>query len=100
MTCDRVKAAVGLLSNLRNPEAIMTTCEEIDRLESDADRVLRSALSRLFREESDVKQVIKLRAIYELLELITDRCEDVANIVEGIVLENSYSPYQNGRYGP
>ena len=60
-----------------------------DRLESDADRVLRSALSRLFREESDVKQVIKLRAIYELLELITDRCEDVANIVEGIVLEHS-----------
>jgi predicted phosphate transport protein (TIGR00153 family) len=89
MTCDRVKAAVGLLSNLRNPEAIMKTCEEIDRLESDADRVLRSALSRLFREESDVKQVIKLRAIYELLELITDRCEDVANIVEGIVLEHS-----------
>jgi len=89
MTCDRVKAAVGLLSDLRNPEAIMKTCEEIDRLESDADRVLRSALSRLFREESDVKQLIKLRAIYELLELITDRCEDVANIVEGIVLENS-----------
>ena len=50
MTCDRVKAAVGLLSDLRNPEAIMKTCEEIDRLESDADRVLRSALSRLFRE--------------------------------------------------
>jgi uncharacterized protein Yka (UPF0111/DUF47 family) len=89
MTCDRVKAAVDLLSDLRNPEAIMKTCEEIDRLESDADRVLRSALSRLFREESDVKQVIKLRSIYELLELITDRCEDVANIIEGIVLENS-----------
>ena len=89
MTCDRVKAAVGLLSNLKNPEAIMKTCEEIDRLESDADRVMRSAISRLFREESDVKQLIKLRSIYELLELITDRCEDVANIVEGIVLEHS-----------
>jgi len=89
MTCDRVKAAVGLLSDLRNPEAIMKTCEEIDRLESDADRVMRSAISRLFREESDVKQLIKLRSIYELLELITDRCEDVANIVEGIVLEHS-----------
>jgi hypothetical protein len=89
MTCDRVKAAVALLANLRDPEAIMKTCEEIDRLESDADRVLRSAMSRLFREESDVKQLIKLRTIYELLELITDRCEDVANIVEGIVLEHS-----------
>ena len=58
-------------------------------VESDADRVMRSAMSRLFREESDVKQLIKLRSIYELLELITDRCEDVANIVEGIVLEHS-----------
>jgi predicted phosphate transport protein (TIGR00153 family) len=89
MTCDRVRAAVGLLSDLRDPEAILKTCEEIDRLESDADRVMRSAMSRLFREESDVKQLIKLRSIYELLELITDRCEDVANIVEGIVLEHS-----------
>jgi predicted phosphate transport protein (TIGR00153 family) len=89
MTCDRVKTAVGLLSNLRHPEAILKTCEEIDRLESDADRVMRSAMSRLFREESDVKELIKLRTVYELLELITDRCEDVANIVEGIVLEHS-----------
>ena len=89
MTCDRVRAAVGLLANLGDPDAILKTCEEIDRLESDADRVMRSAMSRLFREESDVKQLIKLRTIYELLELITDRCEDVANIVEGIVLEHS-----------
>jgi len=89
MTCDRVKVAVGLLANLRDPEAILKTCEEIDRLESDADRVMRSAMSRLFREEPDVKQLIKLRTIYELLELITDRCEDVANVIEGIVLEHS-----------
>ena len=89
MTCERVKTAVGLLSDLKDPEAILKTCEEIDRLESDADRVMRSAMSRLFREEPDVKQLIKLRSVYELLELITDRCEDVANIVEGIVLEHS-----------
>ncbi len=89
MSCERVKVAVGLLSNLRNPEAILKTCEEIDRLESDADRVMRSAMSKLFRDESDVKQLIKLRTIYDLLEEITDRCEDVANIIEGIVLENS-----------
>jgi uncharacterized protein Yka (UPF0111/DUF47 family) len=46
-------------------------------------------MSKLFRDEPDVKQLIKLRSIYELLELITDRCEDVANVIEGIVLENS-----------
>ncbi len=42
-----------------------------------------------FAREPDVREVIKLKAIYELLETITDRCEDVANVIEGIVLENS-----------
>ena len=89
MSCERVRSAVGLLTNLKRSEAIMKYCEEIDRLESDADRVMRGALSKLFREENDIKQVIKLRVIYDLLETITDRCEDVANVLEGIVLENS-----------
>jgi predicted phosphate transport protein (TIGR00153 family) len=90
--CERVAHAVTLLPKLSQPavaEAAIKTCEEIDRLESDADRVMRSAMSRLFREEPDVREVIKLKAIYELLESITDRCEDVANLIEGIVLENS-----------
>jgi hypothetical protein len=89
MCCDRVKTAVGLLSDMKNADAILKTCEEIDRLESDADRVMRTAMSSLFREEPDVRQVIKLRIIYDLLERISDRCEDVANIIEGIVLENA-----------
>jgi uncharacterized protein Yka (UPF0111/DUF47 family) len=84
-----VKTVVGLLTNVKRAEAILKCCEEIDRLESDADRVMRSALSKLFREENDLKQVMKLRVIYDLLESITDRCEDVANVIEGIVLENS-----------
>jgi uncharacterized protein Yka (UPF0111/DUF47 family) len=70
-------------------EAALKTCEEIDRLESDADRVMRSAMSKLFRSEPDVRELIKLKAIYELLETITDKCEDVANVIEGIILENS-----------
>ena len=87
--CDRVKTVVGLLPDIKRSDAILKHCQEIDRLESDADRVMRSALSKLFREESDLKQVMKLRVIYDLLETITDRCEDVANVIEGIVLENS-----------
>ena len=90
--CERLQAAVRLLSRLADPgtaEAALKTCEEIDRLESDADRVMRSAMSKLFRHEPDVRELIKLKAIYELLETITDRCEDVANQIEGIVLENS-----------
>jgi predicted phosphate transport protein (TIGR00153 family) len=89
MCCERVRTAVGLLRNVKDAEAILKTCQEIDRLESDADRVMRAAMSKLFRDEADVKQLIKLRSIYELLETITDRCEDVANLIEGIVLENS-----------
>ena len=90
--CERLKDAVYLLGKIADPkvaEAALKTCEEIDRLESDADRVMRSAMSKLFREEPDVREVIKLKAIYELLETITDKCEDVANLIEGVVLENS-----------
>ena len=90
--CERVKEAVNLLPKLADPktaEAALKTCEEIDRLESDADRVMRAAMSKLFREEPDVREVIKLKAIYELLETVTDKCEDVANLIEGVVLENS-----------
>ena len=90
--CERVRDAVRLLPKLADPattEAALKTCEEIDQLEGDADRVMRMAMSQLFRDEVDVRELIKLKAIYELLEKITDRCEDVANIIEGIILENS-----------
>jgi hypothetical protein len=90
--CERVQHAVTLLARIRQAdvaEAAIKTCEEIDRLESDADRVLRTAMSKLFREESDVRELIKLKAIYEHLEAISDRCEDVANMIEGVVLENT-----------
>ncbi len=90
--CERVQHAVSLLPKISQPataEAAIKTCEEIDKLESDADRVMRSAMSKLFREENDVRELIKLKAIYEHLESISDRCEDVANLIEGVVLENS-----------
>ena len=88
--CERVKDVVELLGKREGDfEAILKTCEEIDRLESDADRVMRSAVSRLFREEQDVRELIKMKAIYELLEAVTDRCLDVANLAEGISLEHS-----------
>lgn len=87
--CERVKDVVALVPAKNAAEGMLKTCEEIDRLESDADRVFRAALSRLFREEQDVRELIKLKAIYELLESITDRCLDVANLAEGIVLENA-----------
>ncbi|RYY48239.1 MAG: DUF47 domain-containing protein, partial [Comamonadaceae bacterium] len=62
--CERVKDAVshiGGLADAHTAEAALKTCEEIDRLESDADRVMRSAMSKLFREEPDVRELIKLK---------------------------------------
>ena len=90
--CERVQHVVSLLPKLSQAsvaDAALKTCEEIDKLESDADRVMRSAMSKLFREEPDVREVIKLKQIYEILETVTDRCKDVAGTVEAIVLENS-----------
>ncbi len=90
--CERVQHAVTLLPKLSQAEvaeAALKACAEIDLLESDADRVMRAAMSKLFRQEPDVRELIKLKAIYEQLESISDRCEDVANMIEGVVLENS-----------
>ena len=87
--CERVQGAVALLHSMDNGADILKLCSEVDQLESAADREMRGAMSRLFREEPDVRELIKFKAVYELLETVTDRCEDVANIIEGIVLENS-----------
>jgi predicted phosphate transport protein (TIGR00153 family) len=87
--CAKVKNAVALLASMDNADAIMAICQEIDRLESDADHVMRAAIGRLFRDEPDVRELIKLRTVYEHLETVTDHCEDVANIIQGIVIENA-----------
>jgi uncharacterized protein len=90
LTCsERVLEAVTGLRNLKHADLILEKCVEINRLENVADGQLRSSLARLFREEKDPVAIIKWKEIYELLETATDRCEDVANVIEGIVLENS-----------
>ena len=87
--CERVKSVVALLHSMQNAPEILRLCHEITHLESDADRMLREAMSKVFREEPDVRQVVKLKEIYELLESVTDRCKDVSGTIEAIVLENS-----------
>jgi uncharacterized protein len=86
---ERVQAAVKLLASMAEAPAMLAICEEIDKLESEADKVMRGAVSRLFRDETDVRQVIKLKAVYEALESATDKCQDVANVIESVVLENA-----------
>jgi predicted phosphate transport protein (TIGR00153 family) len=86
---DHVQTAVGLMASMADAPEILNICQEIDRLESEADKVMRSAISQLFRDEQDVRQVIKLKAVYEALESATDKCQDVANVIESVVLENA-----------
>ena len=86
---EKVREAVSLLPKMDNADRIRQACRDIDKLESEADHVMRAAMAKLFRDEQDVRQLIKLKNIYELLETVTDRCEDVANIIEGIVVENA-----------
>jgi predicted phosphate transport protein (TIGR00153 family) len=88
-SAEHVLGAVSSIRDLGKPNGILQHCIEINRLENVADDLLRTALARLFREEKDPIAVIKWKEIYETLESATDRCEDVANIIEGVVLENS-----------
>ena len=71
-SCQKLETAVGMLHNMDNGPAILEACKEINKLESEADVVLRDAMSKLFREEPDVRELIKLKAIYELLGTVTD----------------------------
>ena len=84
-----VRDAVARLSDLKNSEKLLEICVGINRLENEADTTLRAAVARLFSDEADIRRLIKLKEIYELLETVTDRCEDVANVIESIIIEYS-----------
>ncbi len=84
-----MQSAVALLNSMRNAPEALKLCREIDGMESQADRVMRAAISKLFRDEPDTRQLIKLKAIYELLEAATDKCQDVGNLIENIILQNA-----------
>lgn len=87
---EQVEQASRCLRNLKDPQTILKLCVDINRLENEGDQILRRAVAKLFRENSgDPITVIKWKEIYENLEAATDRCEDVANIIEGVVLEHA-----------
>jgi predicted phosphate transport protein (TIGR00153 family) len=86
--CDRVKSAVALLDSMDNAPRALQLAQEIDGFESEADSVMRAGISKLFREEQDVRQLIKHKNVYEYLENAIDKCQDVANVIESVVVEN------------
>jgi len=80
-------AAVREFRHLRDRGRLVTHCTEINRLENEGDAILRRAVARLFRDAADPIHVIKTKEIYDNLENAIDRCEDVANVMEGVALE-------------
>jgi uncharacterized protein len=86
---EQVKEAVRGLRRLKYPMDVLKICVEINRLENEGDTILRKSMARLFKESTDAIYIIKWKEIYEFLENAIDSCEDVANIIEGIVLEHA-----------
>jgi uncharacterized protein Yka (UPF0111/DUF47 family) len=68
---------------------VLAKCVDITRLENEADAILRRALARMFKEVRDPIEIVKWKEIYENVESAADHCEDVANIIEGVVLDNA-----------
>lgn len=85
--CDVLVKAVALLGTMSRAPELLELCVEINRLENAADSVHRRAMADLFRAGNDPLLVMKWRDILDGLESATDRCEDVANVLEGVVLE-------------
>jgi len=90
MECARhVKDAIYGLQSLKNTTSIFYSCDAIDAVESQAHQVVLAGEKRLFLEEQDFKQFFKLKEIYGHTKMVINRCQDVANLIKGIVLEYS-----------
>ncbi len=82
-----IQKAVAQLADLKNSKEILSACVEINRLENEADTVMNHAIAALFDSSRDAIEVIKWKEIYEIVEGATDRSEDVANVLEAIVIK-------------
>ena len=85
----KIKIIVYAMQDMKNARLILDACVEINTLENDGDAVLRTTIANLFDNEKDVRELIKWKEIFERIEEAIDVCEDVANIVEGIVLKHA-----------
>lgn len=85
----KVQEVVGLLRLIKKPEQILAGCRDIKKLESEADDLHRIGVGRLFKSGADALTVIKWKEILDLIETATDKCLDVANVIESVVLEHS-----------
>jgi uncharacterized protein Yka (UPF0111/DUF47 family) len=84
-----MREGLAALHDLRHPEPLRDCIVKIHTLENEADDILRPAIGNLFREEQDPRMILKWKEIYEHVEKATDRCEDVADHIENVLLEYS-----------
>jgi uncharacterized protein len=84
---EKVRETVHMLSDMKNAERILRTCEEINMIEGEGDHVMRAGMKRLFEEVSDARAVIRSKELYDLFEESIDSCQDVSDVIHGVVLE-------------
>lgn len=84
---EEISKALSVLE--KQHQSVLRHCVEINRLENEADRVTRDAVGRLFDNEKDPIQLIKIKELYEVLELATDKAEDAANVLESVILKSA-----------
>jgi uncharacterized protein Yka (UPF0111/DUF47 family) len=89
LSAEKVREVVAALRLIKQPQQILDGCKAIKKLETQADEVLRAGMGRLFKSGADPLTIIKWKEIYDLIETATDKCLNVAHVIEGVVLEHS-----------
>jgi uncharacterized protein len=87
LSAEQVRNAVKELRNMKNLRVMTEALVKINSIENQADDLFDLSIERLFAEEPDAKEVMKLREIYQVMETATDKCEDVGNVIESIIIK-------------
>lgn len=87
--CEHIHNAVFELRDRRNMRQLTEALVKVNSIENQADDVFDMSIDRLFEVEQDAKEVIKKREIYQVMEIVTDKCEDAANVIESIIIKYS-----------
>ena len=84
-----VDKAIKSLRDMKHTRSTLDFCIEVNRLENEGDAIFKTALGNLFSEKRDVLDIIRWKEVYEAAEFANDKCEDIANIIEGIIVKNA-----------
>ncbi len=85
--CEQIKNAVLQLRDMRDMRQITDALVKVNSIENQADDIFDLSIDRLFETEPDAKEVIKKREIYQVMEIVTDKCEDAGNVIESIIIK-------------